>query len=172
VARAAVERHPARHQGHPTLLKYLPGGSKIVKWTEASPYLLTLVLVTHGAVSATSTSSSSAATACDLADRAAAATRSPPAPAQRMQRSPTASPPRHDQLERVRTWLDRQAPSAKVLEQWSGRRRTRCRRSAERRRSYCGANPSTAPPPTPHHSPRAAGRGACRSRCRRGRRPR
>ena len=33
-----------------TLLKYLPGGSKLVKWTEAAPYLLTLVLVTHGAV--------------------------------------------------------------------------------------------------------------------------
>src|SRR5688572_25303598 len=32
-----------------TLLKHLPGGARLSKWTEAAPYLLTIVLVTHGA---------------------------------------------------------------------------------------------------------------------------
>lgn len=32
-----------------TLLKYLPGGNKLVQWTEAAPYLLTIILVTHHA---------------------------------------------------------------------------------------------------------------------------
>jgi hypothetical protein len=31
------------------LLKYLPGGKKLTKWSEAAPYLLTLALVMHGA---------------------------------------------------------------------------------------------------------------------------
>jgi hypothetical protein len=32
------------------LLKYLPGGKKLTKWSEAAPYLLTLALVMHGAI--------------------------------------------------------------------------------------------------------------------------
>jgi hypothetical protein len=101
-----------------TLLKYLPGGSKIVKWTEASPYLLTLVLVTHGAVFghldlivlggyglatwlterlSNEVTARTRTTNARIADRFAALA--------------------HDQLERTRAWLDRQAPSAKVLEQ-------------------------------------------------------
>jgi hypothetical protein len=31
------------------LLKHLPGGRKLTKWSEAAPYLLTLALVMHGA---------------------------------------------------------------------------------------------------------------------------
>src|SRR5207302_2759776 len=31
------------------LLKYLPGGKRLAKWSEAAPYLLTIVLVTHHA---------------------------------------------------------------------------------------------------------------------------
>lgn len=31
------------------LLKYLPGGKKLTKWSEAAPYLLTMALVLHGA---------------------------------------------------------------------------------------------------------------------------
>jgi hypothetical protein len=32
-----------------SLLKYLPGGKQLTKWSEAAPYLLTLALVMHGA---------------------------------------------------------------------------------------------------------------------------
>jgi hypothetical protein len=32
-----------------SLLKYLPGGKRLTKWSEAAPYLLTLALVMHGA---------------------------------------------------------------------------------------------------------------------------
>ncbi len=31
------------------LLRYLPGGERITRWSEAAPYLLTLVVATHGA---------------------------------------------------------------------------------------------------------------------------
>lgn len=33
-----------------TLLKHLPGGKKLTQWSEAAPYLLTLVLIAHSAV--------------------------------------------------------------------------------------------------------------------------
>ena len=101
-----------------TLLKYLPGGSKLVKWTEASPYLLTLVLVTHGAVFghldlivlggyglatwlterlSNEVTARTRTTNTRIADRFAKIG--------------------HDQIERVCAWLERRAPSKKVLEQ-------------------------------------------------------
>jgi hypothetical protein len=33
-----------------TFLKYLPGGQKLTKWTEAAPYLLTIIMVAHHAL--------------------------------------------------------------------------------------------------------------------------
>ena len=33
-----------------SLLKYLPGGQKLTKWTEAAPYLLTIAVVAHHAI--------------------------------------------------------------------------------------------------------------------------
>ena len=101
-----------------TLLKYLPGGSKLVKWTEASPYLLTLVLVTHGAVFghldlivlggyglatwlterlSNEVTARTRTTNTRIADRFAKIG--------------------HDQIERICAWLERRAPSKKVLEQ-------------------------------------------------------
>jgi hypothetical protein len=100
-----------------TLLKYLPGGNKLVQWTEAAPYLLTIALVTHGAVFghidlvvlggyglatwiserlSNEVTARTRATNARIADRFAALA--------------------HDQIERACAWLDRQAPPAKMLE--------------------------------------------------------
>jgi hypothetical protein len=101
-----------------TLLKYLPGGAKLVQWTEAAPYLLTIALVTHHAFFghvdlivlggyglatwlterlSNEVTSRTRATNAKIADRFTALA--------------------HDQIERISTWLDRQAPSRKVLDQ-------------------------------------------------------
>ena len=101
-----------------TMLKYLPGGKRLVEWTEAAPYLLTIVLVTHGAVFghidlvvlggyglatwiterlSNEVTARTRATNTRIAERFAALA--------------------HDQIERICTWLDRQAPSPKVIRQ-------------------------------------------------------
>ena len=101
------------------LLKYLPGGSKLAQWTEAAPYLLTVVLVTHGAVFghidlivlggyglatwlterlSNEVTARTRATNARIAERFAAVA--------------------HEQIERVCAWLDRQAPSTKTLAQF------------------------------------------------------
>jgi hypothetical protein len=101
-----------------TLLKYLPGGSKLVKWTEAAPYLLTIVLVTHHAVFgpvdlvvlggyglatwlterlSNEVTSRTRAANSTIADRFAKLGK--------------------EQVQRVCAWLDKQAPSAKTITQ-------------------------------------------------------
>jgi hypothetical protein len=101
-----------------TLLKYLPGGAKLVQWTEAAPYLLTIALVTHHAFFghvdlvvlggyglatwlterlSNEVTSRTRATNAKIADRFTALA--------------------HDQIERISAWLDRQAPSKKALDQ-------------------------------------------------------
>lgn len=100
-----------------TLLKHLPGGNKLVQWTEAAPYLLTIALVTHGAVFGhidlvvlggyglatwLSERLSNEVTARTRATNAKIANRF--------------AQLGHDQIERVCAWLDRQAPPAKMLE--------------------------------------------------------
>lgn len=100
-----------------TLLKHLPGGNKLVQWTEAAPYLLTIALVTHGAVFghidlvvlggyglatwiserlSNEVTARTRATNARIADRFAALG--------------------HDQIERVCAWLEKQAPPARMLE--------------------------------------------------------
>ena len=45
-----MERHAARH-GHPEkLLRMLPGGEKLVSWSEAAPYILAIVVAAHHAI--------------------------------------------------------------------------------------------------------------------------
>jgi hypothetical protein len=101
-----------------TLLKYLPGGAKLVQWTEAAPYLLTIALVTHHAFFghvdlivlggyglatwlterlSNEVTSRTRGTNAKIADRFTSLA--------------------HDQIERISAWLDRQAPSKKVLDQ-------------------------------------------------------
>jgi hypothetical protein len=102
-----------------TLLKYLPGGAKLVQWTEAAPYLLTIAVVTHHAFFghvdlvvlggyglatwlterlSNEVTSRTRATNAKIADRFTALA--------------------HDQIERINAWLDRQSPSNKMLDQF------------------------------------------------------
>jgi hypothetical protein len=101
-----------------TLLKYLPGGTRLAKWSEAAPYLLTIVLVTHGAffghVDLMVLGGYSLATWLTerLSNEVAARTRDTNARmADRFARLA------HDQIERVCAWLDKQAPPTRVLDQ-------------------------------------------------------
>jgi hypothetical protein len=101
-----------------TFLKHLPGGKKLVQWTEAAPYLLTIILVTHSAFLghvdlivlggyglatwiserlSNEVTARTRATNTRIAERFAALA--------------------HDQIERVCAWLDRQAPSPKMISQ-------------------------------------------------------
>jgi hypothetical protein len=101
-----------------TFLKYLPGGRRLGRWTEAAPYLLTIVLITHGAVFghvdllvlggyglatwlterlSNEVTNRTRATNVRIEQRFADLAR--------------------DQIEQVCAWLDRQAPNRRVLEQ-------------------------------------------------------
>jgi len=100
------------------LLKYLPGGTKLARWSEAAPYLLTIVLVTHGAIfghiDLLVLGGYSLATWLTerLSNEVAARTRATNARiAERFARLA------HEQIERVISWLDRQAPPSKTLDQ-------------------------------------------------------
>ena len=101
-----------------TLLKYLPGGTKLAKWSEAAPYLLTIVLVTHGAIfghiDLLVLGGYSLATWLTekISNEVASRTRATNTRiAERFTRLA------HDQIERVVGWLDRQAPPTKILDQ-------------------------------------------------------
>jgi hypothetical protein len=96
----------------------LPGGTKLAKWSEAAPYLLTIVLVTHGAVfghiDLLVLGGYSLATWLTerLSNEVAARTRATNGKiADRFTRLA------HEQIERTITWLDRQAPQTRVLDQ-------------------------------------------------------
>lgn len=101
-----------------TLLKYLPGGTKLARWSEAAPYLLTIVLVTHGAIfghiDLLVLGGYSLATWLTerLSNEVASRTRATNTRiAERFTRLA------HDQIQRIITWLDRQAPPTKTLDQ-------------------------------------------------------
>ena len=101
-----------------TLLKYLPGGTKLAKWSEAAPYLLTIVLVTHGAIfghiDLLVLGGYSLATWLTerISNEVASRTRATNAKiSERFTRLA------HEQIERMIAWLDRQAPSARTLDQ-------------------------------------------------------
>jgi hypothetical protein len=101
-----------------TLLKYLPGGAKLVQWTEAAPYLLTIALVTHhaffGHVDLVVLGGYGLATWLTerLSNEVASRTRGTNATIADRFTSLA-----HDQIERISAWLDRQAPSRKALDQ-------------------------------------------------------
>jgi hypothetical protein len=100
------------------LLKFLPGGTKLARWSEAAPYLLTIVLVTHGAffghVDLMVLGGYGLATWLTerLSNEVAARTRETNTRiADRFARLA------HDQIERVVTWLDKRSPPPRVLDQ-------------------------------------------------------
>ena len=100
------------------LLKYLPGGKKLTQWSEAAPYLLTLVVVTHhaffGHVDLLVLGGYSLATWLSerLSNEVASHTR------QTNQRiEDRFARLAHDQIARVCNWLRRQVPSEKHLRQ-------------------------------------------------------
>jgi hypothetical protein len=102
-----------------SLLKFLPGGKQITRWTEAAPYLLVLVVAaaTHhlfGGVDFIVLGGWSLATWLSerLSNEVAAHTR------QTNQRiTDRFTRLAHEQIERVCRWLDDQAPGPKVLDQ-------------------------------------------------------
>lgn len=100
------------------LVKHLPGGSKLVEWTEAAPYLLTVILVTHhaffGPVDLVVLGGYGLATW--LSERLSNEVTS------RTRAANTAIAERfaavgHEQIERISAWLQRQAPAPSVLQQ-------------------------------------------------------
>ncbi|MDB5295130.1 MAG: hypothetical protein JWO31_1113, partial [Phycisphaerales bacterium] len=99
------------------LLKALPGGKRLVGWTESAPYLLTLVLVAHGAVfghlDLMIIGGYSLATWVGerLSNEVTGRTREANA---RIEHRFAALA--SDQIRRVCEWLDRQAPTARQLD--------------------------------------------------------
>jgi hypothetical protein len=100
------------------LLKFLPGGTKLARWSEAAPYLLTIVLVTHGAffghIDLMVLGGYGLATWLTerLSNEVAARTRETNTRiADRFARLA------HDQIERIVTWLDKRSPPPRVLDQ-------------------------------------------------------
>jgi hypothetical protein len=104
-----------------TLLKHLPGGKQLTKWSEAAPYLLTVVMVTHhflfphidlivfggyslatwlGERVSNEVTGRTRATNKAISDRFAQLA--------------------HEQIQAACAWLDRQAPPAVALEQLDG----------------------------------------------------
>ena len=100
------------------LLRYLPGGTRLAKWSEAAPYLLTVVLITHGAffghIDLMVLGGYGLATWLTerLSNEVAARTRDANARiADRFARIA------HDQIERVCAWLDQRTPPPRALDQ-------------------------------------------------------
>jgi hypothetical protein len=100
------------------LLKHLPGGAKLAKWSEAAPYLLTIVLVTHGAffghIDLLVLGGYGLATWLSekLSNEVAARTR-----ATNARIADRFADLCHQQIRRVADWLDHQSPPAKTLDQ-------------------------------------------------------
>lgn len=99
------------------LLKYLPGGKKLTQWTEAAPYLLTLIVLTHqaffGHIDLLVFGGYSLATWLSerLSNEVAAHTRTA-----NRRIEDRFSRLAHEQIERVCEWLQRQVPSAAQLQ--------------------------------------------------------
>ena len=100
------------------LLRYLPGGKKLTQWTEAAPYLLTIIVLTHhaffGHVDLLVLGGFSLATWLSerLSNEVASHTR---ATNQRIE--DRFGRLAHDQIARVCDWLGRQIPSDTHLDQ-------------------------------------------------------
>ncbi len=99
------------------MLKYLPGGEKLTRWSEAAPYLLTIVVATHhaffGHVDLMIIGGYTLATWLTerLSNEVAARTRHTNRRiGERFERLA------HEQITRAIAWLDERAPSAKVIE--------------------------------------------------------
>jgi hypothetical protein len=101
-----------------SLLKYLPGGRKLSRWSEAAPYLLTIVLVTHGAffghLDLMVLGGYSLLTWITERMSNEVAGRTRLANTRIEQRFAELA---HDQIERACAWLDKQAPGKRMLEQ-------------------------------------------------------
>jgi hypothetical protein len=98
-------------------LKYLPGGEKLTQWSEAAPYLLTIVVATHhaffGHVDLVIIGGYTLATWLTerISNEVASRTRQTNRRiAERFERLA------HDQITRAVAWLDDRAPSAKVID--------------------------------------------------------
>jgi hypothetical protein len=101
-----------------TLLKYLPGGAKITKWTETAPYLLVLIVAaaTHhlfGQIDLVVLGGWGLATWLTerLSNEVTAQTRRT-----NQKISDRFARLAHEQIERMCRWLDEQAPSTKALD--------------------------------------------------------
>jgi hypothetical protein len=99
------------------LLKVIPGGDKLTRWSEAAPYLLTIVVATHhvffGHVDLMILGGYTLATWLSerLSNEVAARTRQANRSiAERFERLA------HEQIERAAAWLETQAPSVAALE--------------------------------------------------------
>lgn len=99
------------------MLKYLPGGEKLTRWSEAAPYLLTIVVATHhaffGHVDLMIIGGYTLATWLTerLSNEVASRTRTTNRRiAERFERLA------HEQITRAIAWLDERAPSAKVID--------------------------------------------------------
>jgi hypothetical protein len=101
-----------------SLLKYLPGGRKLSRWSGAAPYLLTIVLVTHGAffghLDLMVLGGYSLLTWITERMSNEVAGRTRLANTRIEQRFAELA---HDQIERACAWLDKQAPGKRMLEQ-------------------------------------------------------
>ena len=102
-----------------SLLRYLPGGAKITKWTESAPYLLVLIVAaaTHhlfGQIDLVVLGGWGLATWLSerLSNEVAAQTRRT-----NQKISDRFARLAHEQIERMCRWLDEQAPTPKMLDQ-------------------------------------------------------
>jgi hypothetical protein len=98
------------------LLKYLPGGEKLTQWSEAAPYLLTIIVAAHhaffGHVDLLILGGYSAATWLTerLSNEVTSRTRRANARiAERFERLA------HDQIDRVVSWVNSQVPSSTTI---------------------------------------------------------
>jgi hypothetical protein len=98
------------------MLKHLPGGKKLTQWSEAAPYLLTIIIVTHHALfphfdlivlgGYTLATWLTERISNEVSARTRSANRKI---GERFERLA------HDQIEKVCAWIDRQAPQSKEL---------------------------------------------------------
>ncbi len=99
-------------------MKFLPGGKKLTQWTEAAPYLLTLIVLTHhaffGHVDLLVFGGYSLATWLSerLSNEVAAHTR-----ATNHRIEDRFARLAHEQIERVCEWLQKQVPATSQLKQ-------------------------------------------------------
>src|SRR5688572_7354042 len=120
--RAWLEKHwnatPRDTAAMMRLLKYLPGGDRLTRWSEAAPYLLAIVVATHhaffGPIDLLVIGGFSLATWLTekLSNQVASRTRAANAA---IARRFTALA--HQQIDRAVQWLDRQAPPHRALDE-------------------------------------------------------